>query len=334
MSNCMKDHELNELLLKYHSGKITRKEFLLLTNEVNCSSDDRLQTLLHAHWDAFGDDQSLSDEKIDQLYANLQKKIKPSVIVRLKRYWMPVAASLLILLVSTWTVLLYTKSLEIQQLKEQNVTICSGHTGYSSIVLPDGTTVRLNAKSSLSYQQDFGQRDRKVKLIGEGYFEVQHDAEKQFTVSAGDLNITVLGTTFNVYAYENKNFIEMSLINGSVQVSTETPPYKKIQVRPNEKVVYDKLTGKMDLHSTTNQKETAWLYKELNFRHEKLKDVLDCLERKFGIIFQVSETGILEDTYTGFFDDENIQGILQVLKLHYGFHYEQKEDTIYISMEK
>lgn len=228
----------------------------------------------------------------------------------------------------------YVEKNEARQLASQNVIIHSGKEGFSMVVLPDGTKVRLNARSSLTYQQDFGRYDRKVTLSGEGYFQVKHDETKQFVVSTGVMDIAVLGTTFNVYAYEDKDFVEMSLVEGSVQVSVSKPAFQQLKVSPNEKVVYDKYTGKLELQRTDNRLETAWTHNELVFRHDKLETVLDCLERKFGVDFVIADSLILKDVYTGVFDDESLPGILHVLTLHYGFKYKEKEGVIYIETKK
>lgn len=125
----------------------------------------------------------------------------------------------------------------MQTLAEQDVIVRSGDSGTSQVTLPDGTLVRLNANSSLTYQQNFGQDNRKVKLSGEGYFEVKKNTEKKFIVNTGYIDVTVLGTKFNLYAYEDKDIIEMALVEGHVNVSTSQPPYQTICVKPNEKLL-------------------------------------------------------------------------------------------------
>ena len=63
-----------------------------------------------------------------------------------------------------------------------------------------------------------------MKLSGEGYFEVKKDAKKKFIVNTEYMDVTVLGTKFNLYAYEDKNIVEMALVEGRVNVSTTFPP--------------------------------------------------------------------------------------------------------------
>lgn len=330
----MKEHSLhsvNELLEKYRSGVITSEEYACLLEEMNATSDFELREILRVEWDAFMEDDKLPEEKIVAMY---DKGIKPHLAPArrswFKRYWLQVAASVLILLLGGVTTRFYMERQEVQRLADCPITICSGESGSSNVTLPDGTKVRLNARSSLSYKQNFGRKDRRVNLSGEGYFEVQRDENKQFVVSTEVMDIAVLGTVFNVYAYENKDFVEMSLVNGHVRVTPFNNPNKVIDVRPNEKVVYNRATGEMTLKRTNNEMETAWLSNELVFRHEKLGDVFSCLERKYGVRFSIDNSKLLQDIYTGTFTDETIENVLGILRIHYKFDYEIKEGTVYV----
>lgn len=328
------DNKVKDLLLKFHSEDISSEEFAELVNKIGGITNQDLQAMLHEHWDNYENYDSLSPEKMNALYRQLQKKTRTPLSIKIKQHWLQIAASLLLLLASGTTAMFYVQHHEIQKLTEQNVIIRSGDNGPSSVLLPDGTKVRLNTRSSLTYQRNFGHKERKVTLSGEGYFEVKHDEEKQFIVHTGFMNVAVLGTTFNIYAYENKDFLEMSLIEGAVRVTGTYPPYKVIEVKPNEKVTYDKRTGKLKLERTSNRIETAWLQKKMVFRHDKLQDVLSTLERKFGVTFVTDNDKLLQDVYTGVFDDESIDSILRVLQLHYGFTYKMKDTEIIIETKE
>lgn len=327
--------KVSGLLHKFRSGDITPAEFQDLRTRMDIISDVELKHFLETEWEEFEDNSPLSEEKMKTLYEGLHirsEEVKPRFT--LKRYWIQIAASLLLLIAGSLTVLTFMQRNEINALAEQNVVIRSGDYGKSLVTLPDGTIVHLNAKSSLTYSQDFGRNDRKVALSGEGFFEVKKDTEKKFTVGTGYMDITVLGTKFNVYAYEAKDIVEMSLVEGSVDVTTSRPPYQSIRVKPNEKVVYNKRTGNLLHERTTNKMETAWINKELVFRSERLEDVFRCLSRKFAVTFSVDDETLLNDVYTGTFDDENVESIMRVLKYHYKFKYTNEDGVISIQTRK
>ena len=92
-------------------------------------------------------------------------------------------------------------------------------------VLPDGSKVWLNASSKIVYHNSLWSSDRQIDLSGEAYFEVRKDKEHPFVVQVGNLNIEVLGTCFNVYSYEENDFVETSLIEGSVRLYDSKSPY-------------------------------------------------------------------------------------------------------------
>lgn len=327
--------KVSGLLHKFRSGDITPAEFQDLRTRMDAISDVELKHLLETEWEEFEAHSPLSEEKMKTLYEGLHirsEEVKPRFT--LKRYWMQIAASLLLLIAGSLTVLTFMQQNEINALAEQNVVIRSGDYGKSLVTLPDGTIVHLNAKSSLTYSQDFGRNDRKVALSGEGFFEVKKDTEKKFTVGTGYMDIAVLGTKFNVYAYETKDIVEMSLVEGSVDVTTSRPPYQSIRVKPNEKVVYNKRTGNLLHERTSNKMETAWMNKELVFRSERLEDVFRCLSRKFAVTFSVDDETLLNDVYTGMFDDENVESIMRVLKYHYKFKYTNEDGVISIQTRK
>ena len=326
------NYDIKDLLRKYHAGHISKEEFARLKATVNCSTDEELKRLVAEHWDSYADESPLPETKKVQLYHNIERKIRVPMHIRIRSYWAQIAASFLLMLSIGMSVLFYTQHSELQKLTSRNVVIRSGESP-SSITLPDGTKVKLNTRSSLTYQQDFGREDRKVSLSGEGYFDVKRDEAKQFVVQTGFIDITVLGTSFNVYAYEDKDFLEMALVKGSVRVNTVRPPYKSLHARPNEKITYNKHTGQLMLETTSNQAETAWMQEELTFRHTPLREVFRSLERKFGITIQTSDTLFANDAYTGTFKEATLENVLGVLKQHYGFGYTRTQDTIHIDMK-
>lgn len=162
--------KVSGLLHKFRSGDITPAEFQDLRTRMDGISDVELKHFLEAEWEEFEDHSPLSEEKMKTLYEGLHirpEEVKPRFT--LKRYWMQIAASLLLLIAGSLTVLTFMQRNEINALAEQNVVIRSGDYGKSLVTLPDGTIVHLNAKSSLTYSQDFGRNDRKVALSGEGF---------------------------------------------------------------------------------------------------------------------------------------------------------------------
>lgn len=320
---------LKDWLFKFHAGEISLAEFKRLVDGMNDITEEELFEIFFEQWEGYDDYKALPKHKVEDIYGKIEERIALHKRRSIGRNFLRVAASVLLVvslgLAAFWGI----QNREMRQLVSQTIIISSGEEGISSVTLPDGTRVKLNVNSVLSYAQNFGQKKREVTLSGEAFFEVKHDAEKKFVVNTNFIDITVLGTTFNVYAYEEKDFVELSLLKGHVSVASVKSPQKVLDVLPNEKVIYDKRTKKMSLYRTMNNVETAWLDKSLVLKGESLRKVFQFLERKYGVEFKL--TGInmlLNDTYTGVFNDCSLDEVLNVLKLHYGFEYLIKDKLV------
>jgi ferric-dicitrate binding protein FerR (iron transport regulator) len=247
---------------------------------------------------------------------------------------MKYAAVALLVLLSALSAYLFMDNREMSALTANQVVVKTAEGERTTVTLPDGTTVRLNSKSQLDYKQDFGLKDRQVSFNGEGFFDVAHNVEKTFVVNTHFINVQVLGTKFNLYTYENKDQIEMALVKGHVKVTTNQQPYQTADVQPNQKIVFEKKTGRMQIVDTDNQLETAWMSHDLVFHAEPLQTVLDCIGRKFGVTIKTDKLFNLNDTYTGMFDETNIREIMQILSIHYGFDYQLKGNIVYVNRPK
>lgn len=323
------NHDLKDLLTKYQAGQISREEFRELTQAVNNHTDEELYPVLLDRWNHWEGGKEMSPEEARELLLRTRRQANmEGAMERKKTDWRRLAAVIALLIMGSLSAYLYMDNRSITQLADRNMVVNVEKGERVSITLPDGTKVKLNSESVLSYKQNFGKKDRRVTLSGEGYFEVRKDLQKKFVVNTEYMDIEVTGTSFNVYAYSDQDIMEMALVEGSVTVSSVRPPFKKLDVAPNEKVVYNKKTGMMEKTTTSNGLETAWISKELVFRSETMDVVLKRIGRKYGVSIAVSDSSLVEETYTGVFDDEEIEEVMDILKFHYGFDYRIKGTDI------
>ncbi|MCM1502375.1 MAG: DUF4974 domain-containing protein [Bacteroidales bacterium] len=306
---------MKRLLHKYRTGNISVGEFDTLSAMVDRADDEYLSGLLREEWDAF------------PVGGNAGKGGRLSRLLRRTGFWTGIAACLLLAVSTVLSVRLVQTGTVQRRMASREVTVRAGNDGQSSIVLPDGTDVVLNARSSITYPSDFGNTSRRVTMSGEGFFDVRKDTSCEFVVCAPGMEITVHGTKFNVYAYPESEFSEMSLVEGSVSLRTGDTV---IPVSPKEKVNVSRCTGRFSVSRTDNELETAWMKDRIVFVHEPLSHVVDILERRFGV--QISCDGIsLSDRYTGTFKDRSITDILDILRMHYGFSYQIKDNHIILT---
>lgn len=300
-----------KLLDDFTSDNITPEELDSLANSIDSIDDSQLECELKKDWDQFDPGETLSKEKINAMFP-LEPRSKKSVI------FYKVAAAILALVTVSLSIALYHRHKVDEYLAETTFKVSAGIEGPSTMTLPDGTLVQLNARSVLSYNYDFGRTERRVSLSGEGFFDVAKDAERKFIVETQNMEISVHGTKFNVYAYSERSVDEMSLVEGSVEVSAGGNHFL---IAPGEKVLYDKSTGSTHLTKTDNTLETAWMKPELVFDGNTLAEVFDTLERRFGITIISDDKIDSSDRYSGSFTDRRIGDIMEILKMHYHFDY-------------
>lgn len=164
------------------------------------------------------------------------------------------------------------------------------------IIFQDGSKVYLNAGTQITYPQYFGLSERRVVLNGEAYFEVTPNAKRPFVVEAGDVSVKVLGTSFNVKAYNTEKTLDVVLLSGSVEFSYRDYRYT---MRPSQKLVFDKSRGQVHIYEQENASRAAlWRNDMISFRDTPLSEVIATLERWYDVKFEVLNDGAYRSTFT------------------------------------
>ena len=159
-------------------------------------------------------------------------------------------------------------------------TLATPRGGTFQLTLSDGTKVWLNAASSITYPSSFTGTDRKVTITGEAYFEVAKDRSKPFLVSVNDMVITVLGTHFNINAYENESQVKTTLFEGSIAL--KSGQYNSL-LKPGEQAESGN-NGKINILQQEDLNQViAWKTGYFNFRDADLPTVMRQLERWYDI---------------------------------------------------
>lgn len=149
-----------------------------------------------------------------------------------------------------------------------------------SLVLADGTKVWLNAESSITYPTSFTGKERKVTMTGEAYFEVAHNAGQPFVVERGDMNVRVLGTHFNVNAYDDEPSIRVTLLEGSVEVKRQT---SNVKIIPGEQAVAG-AKGPLVINRDADLDEVmAWKNGRFQFEGANIEQVMKQVARWYDV---------------------------------------------------
>ncbi len=146
------------------------------------------------------------------------------------------------------------------------------------LLLSDGSRITLNSESSIRFPVSFTGNVREVEVTGEVFFEVAHDADKPFIVTAGDMHLQVLGTTFNVNAYTDEAAIKATLVEGSIQVNKGIQ--KKI-IRPGQQAQV--LPNDIKVSEVNIDKITAWKQGFFRFKEDKLSEAMKNIARWYNV---------------------------------------------------
>jgi len=201
------------------------------------------------------------------------------------------------------------------------------------LVLADGTHVWLNSESVLRYPTRFDKNERVVQLEGEAYFDVAKNRDKPFIVKTSDLNVRVLGTSFNLSSYKSDESIALTLVEGKVGLYKTDSKYdqkKALVVRPNQRANYSKRAKQIDLSNCDPSIYCGWREGKLRFKNEKFETLIIRLERWYDINIINKNSSIENIAFTGDFESEDIEHVMETLKINVGIDYQIDDDLIII----
>ena len=254
------------------------------------------------------------------------KKVRPNSLVgssrnRRRHYW-TIAASLTVLM-------MLCGGVYWQFFHNPNVVLTTAYGQQFITELPDGSAVTLNANSSLRYRK---QDPRKVVLSGEAYFEVKKlpESGEEFKVTTDDLEITVLGTAFNVNT--RNDHTEVFLAEGKVTLDVADPRGVEITMNPGDLVSYSK-TSKELMENRTNVSAlelASWKEGALIFNRTPLAEALFQIEDIYGIQFIVQVEALRKQLISGGVPIKNLDVTLSTLSEVYGLKMEQKGHRYFI----
>ncbi|MBV4360521.1 FecR family protein [Pinibacter aurantiacus] len=189
-------------------------------------------------------------------------------------------------------------------------TISTPKGGQYQLTLPDGTKVWLNAASSLRFPTAFTGKERRVEITGEGYFEVEHNAEKPFYVSVGKTEVKVLGTHFNVMAYEDEEAKQITLLQGSVLVSQASNNTKLIPGQQARVAADINVADNVDLEQVVAWKNGAFVFGESMSVEEVMRQIARWYD--VDVVFRHKINGHIGGSVSR---NANISEVLKILEL-------------------
>lgn len=350
-----------DIVWSFLAGELSPQEEIEVVKWCNeSSSNQKCFDELKAIWMATFkvEDKTTKDDDIN--FKEILSKIRAKPTDRIKKrklvhkHLLRVAAAI---------ILLYSLSLSyfslFQNRDEQYIEVITKRGKQSEIFLPDGTHIWLNSESSLKYPNKISGKKVDIFLEGEAYFNVAKLKGRDFTVNAGEIEITVQGTSFNVKAYNNDNRIETTLDEGKITVTNwnnKKQELKPITMKPNQHLVINPAENIYKIYNLTCKKVqtntqkplitgniethngaaifTAWKDGVLVFKNKRFEDLEKELERWYDVQIVMEDPLLKEARYTGVFEKESLQTALKALSLSLPFKYTLTPDSVIITPDE
>jgi ferric-dicitrate binding protein FerR (iron transport regulator) len=325
----MMENELVILLEKFLCKQANAEEIVRLKELFNqAESQEIVSALYEEKWAqaTFSPDTEVEE----RIWNQLQEQIGFDTIPKQLPLWkkgLRIAASILIPLFCVYLGYYYSEN-KSEQL--QNQTIVQVDVGQkANMQLPDGTQVWLNSASSLVYDPAYNKKDRVVYLQGEAYFEVNKDKQRPFIVKTDDVSIEALGTSFNVKAYPDDNYVTTTLIEGSVRISS---PFQSDMLLPNEKLTFSKNNRRFTKNELLDaERNTSWINNQLAFEQERLEEIAKVLERMYSVQVHFASENLKDIRFSGTIKNHNLESVLQLIAFVSPIYYSiENNSTILI----
>lgn len=316
---------MHQLIVRYFNGELTEEEKKLLFSMMDTDADLRKEFVAAQNLGALTSCLPQKEDTIEglnQLSVFKQTRIKKTFripYIHILGY----AASICIAIFSTWMLMQPEKIQNVSPVTYEEFITPSGQR--AMVRLHDGTTVWLNARSVLKYPNRFENGERKVELNGEAFFEVAHDAKKPFIVSTEDLDIKVLGTKFNVFAYKGRKEFNTSLVEGSVKIYQSKDEEHAVSLKPNERV--DLVGNKLIKRNFDSMDFLLWRDGIYSFDDVSFAEIINKLELYYDINIEVKNSNLNAYKFSGKFRQrDGVENVLHTLRKVKYFSYVKDEE--------
>ncbi|MDR2809029.1 MAG: FecR domain-containing protein [Tannerellaceae bacterium] len=321
------------LLEKFLRKEANAEEINRLKELFNQAESKEALTALYAQkWEQAS--LALNAETDEQMWNYLQKQIALDNYVPVKyplwKKGLRIAASLLIPLIFACIGYFYSEN----KFSSSSVPVVV-HTGTgqkTDLRLPDGTQVWLNSASSLQYDNTYNQKERIVYLQGEAYFEVSKNEKKRFIVKTDELSIEAVGTSFNVEAYPEDNYIAATLKEGCIRVSNS---YRSEWLLPNEKLTFLKNDRSFVKNTIPDAGQSIfWLHNLFVFEQERMEDIAKILERMYGIQIHFASEDLKNIRFSGKIRNTSLDSMLQMIAFVSSLRYSLENDSTILLLKE
>ncbi|TWR29186.1 DUF4974 domain-containing protein [Mucilaginibacter pallidiroseus] len=312
------------LLNQYINNKCTKEEFAEFLEEVKSSKNfDDFNGAMQEQWEQ-ASNKHHQNANWDTMHNNIVLRLWAQKKSKLRLKYAAVIA-----FVACASAFFFNHKADIQA--EINYVSQKTAAAQTRVIhLADGSTITLNANSTLRYPENFNAKKREVYLTGEAYFEVAHNAAKPFVVHSGKLTTNVLGTSFTVSAYAKNQAMNVTVLTGKVAVKNEESKALEVLTRGHWATVKPGRQS-FDTGMLANPEDAiAWRDNKLIFDNANLNDVATKLSNRFGVNIQIDSEKLSNQRITGIFQGRSLPDILGALTKLTHSQYKVQQNTYII----
>ena len=291
----MEEKEFKKLLYKYLEGSLSKEEASLLER-----FDKKMQSSTRAVF--------RSEDHRLQLKKSIQKEFKKDKKKFYTPFWRVAVSIAIFISLSVGAYFLF------QDVKLTHINYITKNTQWgqkSNITLSDGTKIKMNSGSSLIFPERFEGDTREVILKGEAFFDVAKNPKMPFKIVTKDLTTTVLGTSFNINAYDTSDTITVTGVTGKVEVQSEQQD--KITLIPSQQAIYSKYKMKIAIRQVDVVKYMEWKDGIIRFEDIALGEAMKKLEKWFNVSIDIQDKALGQCRFSGKFNNERLNTILRSL---------------------
>lgn len=336
----MNGPDLSRLLALLKKGHISESEFNLLKESLNAKKARTFvkEDILISLQESMTKDASWSLKQKAARYDQILDCIKQGESFKKRQFfgWMKIAAVLVgLILIGSLIYLLKDSG------SQQNMLSC-GRDEMKILKMVDGTSIKLEANSSLIFSSEYGRKERQVKLKGDAVFSVAKNAALPFVIDLDLINIKVLGTEFSLHVMK-KGEVTSYLISGKIEVNLKGRSPHRYLMRPNDSLSLRKASSgswnliirqRVAAKSASSSSSASVLSSNhdtfLRFSSASLANVANELERLYGVkIFITGQTLKLEK-FSATIPRKSLKEVMEILQIAGGFNYEIRDDSVFI----
>lgn len=324
----MENQEFRDIVYRYFRGQLEDEEYELLTNNLQTKENRDYFDLARKEWEKQPELSELGKQNLSRLQYQINRKSAGLPEKQNTRnLWIRIASAAAILIFGLLLGGTATYMLSSEKNTSEQIVVETPRGEKSMVKLPDGTEVWLNANSQLVYST-FSASLRKVELKGEAFFKVAHNEKVPFVVKTNECDIKVLGTTFNVMAYDEFGRKEITLLEGKVDVQSGN---QSEVLKPGQSLVLK--DHQMKITDVNTSHASAWVDNKFNFKDIPLSELVQRLENWYDVDIMLDNPSGREVNYSGTFkNEETIWQVLDAIKVYTSIEY-QKSDTRQIKIK-